>query len=647
MRDWLRGISLAVTAFCLGCTSGMPGLGIVFGLAFAVVTVLNKFVRTDAQKRPAYRKWLAYGGIVPCAIWWVVTPAVDYGVSPYLVYIPGWYLLYLAFLQWRSLHHGGFEVFVLFDGVAALLAAAYQAPRGVVLVLLIALVLWVVSFVRRGVSAYKFVLFLLLFAMLSGSSVLGFRYWKEHRYSYGGKVAREYYLKNRMMGFDPVASLGSFRSNYESRYNREVVLRVWDTLAPRYIKAAAYEKYVAGIWKLPSGGSKKLYPSRYQVDYAVFEVEDSFATVGKLDSGLSRVWVQSTLDNFGFFFAANGAVGVAVKNDDSLNYFYSGVFTGTEKHHSDWYYFVNHDAPLVLPDSLLEEGSYRDLLISEKYEGFLDSVIAEMNLEVDSLQVGTSLIERIENYFVLNFKYALVVPGVHSRMGNVKEDPLRLFWRSRQGYCEYYATLATLILRRMGVRARYVTGFYGGERLAGRPYVVFRRHHAHAWVEAFVDGRWVSFDPTPPTMMFAGMEPSYLDRKMESVRGKWARFIHLLKDGEWRKAVDSWQNVTSRFVNSPYLYVLLGGLLLAVCFRRGVRVRAKKEWRESQAHALHVARWSKVLDRAERKLAHKGFVRKRGETVGAFILRIEDFAELKELKPILDSLKEYENRRWQ
>lgn len=644
MREWLRGISLALTAFCLGYTSGLEWLGVVACLAFLGMASLNKFVRTEAAKRPRYPKWLAYAGIVPCAIWWVVTPAVDYGVSPYLVYIPGWYLLYLAFLQLRSVGRGGYEVFIAFDGVAALLASTYQAPRWVVVAAMVSLLLWVFSYVRRGVPVYKLVLFALLFAMLAGSSALGFRYWKSHRHSYMGKAAREYYLKNRVMGFDPVASLGSFRSNYESRYNKEVVLRVWDPLAPRYIKAAAYEKYVAGIWKLPSGGSRKLYPSRYQVDYAVFEIGDSLAAANKLDSGLKRVWVQSTLDNFGFLFSAGGAVGVAVKNTDSLDCYYNGVFAVPEKHHSDWFYFVNDSLPRV--DTLFENDRIRDLQVSDKYSAFLDTVVAEMGLVLDSLHGEESLLVQISNYFVRNFKYSLVVPGARSAFGSPGEDPLFAFWRSKQGYCEYYATLGALLLRKMGVRARYVTGFVGGERQEGRPYVVFRRYNAHAWVEANVDGRWVPFDPTPPTMLFMGAEPSSLDRWMETVRGKCARFVHLLRDGEWRTVVDSWQSYTTRLIEGPYLYVLLGVLLIAAFLLKFVRGRRKTGMADSLAHAEHVARWTKILAQTERKLSHRGFVRERGETVGSFIARIEASAESAKLKPLVDKLKEYETHRW-
>ena len=310
-REICKTIFFCIVSINLGVSSGLEILGVIFAGLFIAIHV-KQFVlsksATNQRKIPRYRKVFAYGAIVPCALWWVLTPSVEMGVSPYLVFIPAWYLLYLAWLQKRSLGNGGYEVFVVFNGVAALFMGLFQASRAIVVSAIVALLLAVYAFGRPHVAFYKRLLFVLLYASLCGSSYLGFKYWKSNRY-YSGRWAEEYYIKNRVMGFDPVAALGSFSSNYNSKYNSEIVLRVWDTLAPVYLRAAAYEKYVAGIWKLPAAPEKKLYPARYRVDYAVFESEDSAVVAPNVKS----VWVQATLDNFGFMFAPPNVVGVASK----------------------------------------------------------------------------------------------------------------------------------------------------------------------------------------------------------------------------------------------------------------------------------------------------------------------------------------------
>ncbi len=65
------------------------------------------------------------------------------------------------------------------------------------------------------------------------------------------------------------------------------------------------------------------------------------------------------------------------------------------------------------------------------------------------------------------------------------------------GYCVYFATAMTQMLRAEGVPARYVTGYTSGEQIDDDTYVV-RGLDAHAWVEVyFPEHGWVRFDPTP------------------------------------------------------------------------------------------------------------------------------------------------------
>ena len=308
LREWAKLLLLGMTSINLGFSSGLVWLGFIFFAAFMVV-----FFRNDASRNPVYRKSIAYGLIVPFAIWWVLSPQAEYGISPWLVYIPAYYLLSLALLQVRSLGNGGHDAFILFNGVAAMLLSCYQGNASGIAYVLVALLILVHAYARPGVKWWKHVLFLLLLAGFSAISYAGFQYWRHHR-SYSAERMANYYEKRNLMGFDPVVKLGSFESNFVGRYNSEIVLRVWDSLPPYHMRAAVYEKYVGGFWKLPEVPGKKLYPARYEVDYAVFETSDSVSS----PEHSRMVWVQSPLDNFGFLFAAPGAVGVAAKNADIL-----------------------------------------------------------------------------------------------------------------------------------------------------------------------------------------------------------------------------------------------------------------------------------------------------------------------------------------
>ncbi|MCT9098504.1 DUF3488 and transglutaminase-like domain-containing protein [Haloarchaeobius sp. HME9146] len=86
---------------------------------------------------------------------------------------------------------------------------------------------------------------------------------------------------------------------------------------------------------------------------------------------------------------------------------------------------------------------------------------------------------------------------------NASHDPSRpvvdqFLFEMDRGYCQYFASAMTVMLRSEGIPARYVTGFSPGVRGGEDEYLV-TGSNAHAWVEVyFPETGWVRFDPTPP-----------------------------------------------------------------------------------------------------------------------------------------------------
>lgn len=68
---------------------------------------------------------------------------------------------------------------------------------------------------------------------------------------------------------------------------------------------------------------------------------------------------------------------------------------------------------------------------------------------------------------------------------------------TRQGFCEHYASAFVFIMRALGVPARIVTGYQGGELNPVDGFMTVRQSDAHAWSEVWLQGRgWVRVDPT-------------------------------------------------------------------------------------------------------------------------------------------------------
>ena len=93
-------------------------------------------------------------------------------------------------------------------------------------------------------------------------------------------------------------------------------------------------------------------------------------------------------------------------------------------------------------------------------------------------------------------------------------SPIDTFmFEAKAGFCAHFASAMVFALRVAGIPARMVTGYQGGELLSDNVIQV-RQYDAHAWVEALIDGVWVSYDPTSmvaPSRITFGLEQALAD----------------------------------------------------------------------------------------------------------------------------------------
>ncbi|MEN2985067.1 MAG: DUF3488 and transglutaminase-like domain-containing protein [Thermodesulfovibrionaceae bacterium] len=79
----------------------------------------------------------------------------------------------------------------------------------------------------------------------------------------------------------------------------------------------------------------------------------------------------------------------------------------------------------------------------------------------------------------------------------LSDNPIEEFlFIKKSGNCEYFATVMALMLRVKGIPSRVVGGFRGGSYNPFGGYYLIRASDAHLWVEAWIEGRWVRFDPS-------------------------------------------------------------------------------------------------------------------------------------------------------
>lgn len=146
----------------------------------------------------------------------------------------------------------------------------------------------------------------------------------------------------------------------------------------------------------------------------------------------------------------------------------------------------------------------------------------------DSPPTATLAIERLQAYLERSgeFTYTLDATVVDPSV-----DPVVDFlFNRKQGHCEYFASALTLMLRSVGVPARVVRGFKGGtiNRVTG--YFQVEKRHAHTWVEALVDGRWITLDPSPAEARAAIVQSAAVETSLwRTLQGRsaelWSRHV--------------------------------------------------------------------------------------------------------------------------
>ncbi|MCB9851916.1 MAG: DUF3488 domain-containing protein [Phycisphaerales bacterium] len=110
------------------------------------------------------------------------------------------------------------------------------------------------------------------------------------------------------------------------------------------------------------------------------------------------------------------------------------------------------------------------------------------------------------------------------------EPVVDFLFDNRRGHCEFFATAMVLMCQSVGIRARLVSGYHGGEFNDAGGFFRVRQKDAHAWVEVYTQGRgWLTFDPTPAGGESARRRDESLwaqaRRSMDFLQFKWSTWV--------------------------------------------------------------------------------------------------------------------------
>jgi hypothetical protein len=196
------------------------------------------------------------------------------------------------------------------------------------------------------------------------------------------------------------------------------------------------------------------------------------------------------------------------------------------------------------------------------------------------------------------------------RFSRTNETPLtRFLLRTHRGHCEYFATAGVLLLRQIGIPARYAVGYAVHEGSGGK--FVVRQRDAHAWCLVWDDKRniWKDVDFTPPSWVALESARSSL----QGLSDFWSRVTFELSKFRWGQT----------HLRQYLLWGLLP-VLLILLYQIIVHSRRRRQLRKEERKAETIP-WPGLdsdFYRLELALTQRGLVRLPSEPLSQWLQRL-------------------------
>ncbi len=448
----------------------------------------------------------------------------------------------------------------------------------------------------------------------------GLGYFAQHGISqlqnYVQNLNTQWIVRLMRRGVDPTQSRTTIGQLGRAKLSSKIVIRLEPkdaSSAPAYLREASYRIFTSPLWS--AGSSKEdfanvppLIPNG--TTYALLaKPVDSRITIASYLNDVSREGYPcgllplpsgvGRLDKLQAFTLERNSAGAVLASGPRLVMF--DALYGPGATFDSW---PNADEDRRIPDSETNA---------------LEQIISELHL--DGMNTEQKLRE-VRAFFLNNFTYSTW----HEAVPTPGQTPLTQFLTSaRSGHCEYFATATVLLLRKLGIPARYAVGYAVHEK-SGHGYIV-RERDGHAWCLAWNKeaGTWQDFDTTPPSWV--------------EVEGQHASPYQWLSD--------SWSWISFQFSKFRWgqsqwrQYLLLTMVPILVVLLIQIFSRRKKSHRARKKPAAESIAWPGLdseFYRVEKILARRGIVRSPGEPMANWLLRALADPRLTTMRDMLQTL---------
>ncbi|MHC4871321.1 MAG: DUF3488 and transglutaminase-like domain-containing protein [Planctomycetota bacterium] len=286
-------------------------------------------------------------------------------------------------------------------------------------------------------------------------------------------------------GFSGEARLGSITDTRDGDLAKTVAVRIFADKEPGYLKGMVFKDYSDAKW-YKADLSDRVKPDRGEDNKKLMGrvILPGMTGPGFEDKPEFNVFPA---DRYGAnYFLPLKTSAFDTHNKSILN-LPGNIYISEDKKTSLGYKVFVSEQPLRYGggDSIYSEPC-SDLLVRSA----LKLTVAKLNIRNENIEEKIAAVKR---YFNSKYTYKVGIDFIP------KIDPVIQFLTAKShGHCELFATAGTLMLREMGIKARYVTGFVCSEKVSYGNLWLARNLNAHAWTEYYHPEKgWQTAEFTP------------------------------------------------------------------------------------------------------------------------------------------------------
>ncbi len=256
-----------------------------------------------------------------------------------------------------------------------------------------------------------------------------------------------------------------------------------------YLKGIAYADYKDNNWQILNDSEAAKFPADFNAFCLTKRLEN-------MQENITKTKIQTENPQrviYSPYFVSEIPSSASLLGDVCLNN--NNQLLSYEISHYKYLPFPYLDNPYSIAIDESSRTKYRDF-VYDTYLQIPDSTRTELfkiAVKQNLAQLDTSEIPAAVKKFISeSATYSLDT----EQMPDGKDFPVWFLSECETGYCVHFATSATLMLRTLGVPARYVTGYY--TNVSADEWETVTSDNAHAWVEFYDDNTgWIPLECTP------------------------------------------------------------------------------------------------------------------------------------------------------